>query len=398
MTSDFPLQASVTAAFADDFNLAESAPDLPTITKALNDDLLLVEAWADRKNLVIAPSKSSVTLFTPDPAQYKFHPQVFYKGTLLPLNQKPKNLGCNLDPQLIYSNHTSIQAPRASGREQIMKAVCGSTWGQDKETLLTTYKGLVRPLIEYAVAIWQPNVSPTSILRLQRVQNSALRTATGCHMRTSIDHLHAECKILKVDQHIDLLASQFLANALTPDHPSHGVVTLPLGPRSKKHTLYSKNIAAVSPYLRDGIIPPSNYKKVVSSLHTAAVSAALRASAPNKLLGVHPPDINPEEETLSRPHRCVLTQLRADECHRLKSYMHAIGKSTDDLCPECGLTSQSVSHLFECPSFPTVLTIRDLWSHPWDSAVFISSLPSFVGHLPPVVPLPPLPIPPEPPP
>jgi hypothetical protein len=92
-----------------------------------------------------------MTLFTPDPAQYNFHPQVFYKGTLLPLNQKPKNLGCNLDPQFIFSNHTSIQAPRASGR--LMKAVSGSFWGQDKETLLTTYKGLVRPLLEYVVAI-----------------------------------------------------------------------------------------------------------------------------------------------------------------------------------------------------------------------------------------------------
>jgi hypothetical protein len=82
--------------------LAESTPDLPSITSALNDDLLLVEAWADSKNLVIAPSKFSVTLFTPDPNQYNFHPQVFYKGTLLPLNQKPKNLGCNLDPQFIF--------------------------------------------------------------------------------------------------------------------------------------------------------------------------------------------------------------------------------------------------------------------------------------------------------
>jgi hypothetical protein len=77
------------------------------------------------------------------------------------------------------------------------------------------------------------------------------------------------------------------------------VVTLPPGPRTKKHMLYSRNIEAVRPHLRDGIIQSTRYKKVVSSLHTSAVSAALRASAPNKLLGRHPPDINPEEETTS---------------------------------------------------------------------------------------------------
>jgi hypothetical protein len=80
---------------------------------------------ADKKNLTIAPNKSSVTLFTPDPPQFKYHPQVFYKGCLLPLNKNLKNLGINFEPQLIYSIHSGIQAPRASGRKQIMKAVYG---------------------------------------------------------------------------------------------------------------------------------------------------------------------------------------------------------------------------------------------------------------------------------
>jgi hypothetical protein len=95
------------------------------------------------------------------------------QGTL-PLNKKPKNLGSNLNPQLIFSYHTSIQAPRASGREQIMKAVSGSSWGQDKEAFLATYKGLVRPLLEYVVAIWQPNVSqpPSSVFSVFRTRPS----------------------------------------------------------------------------------------------------------------------------------------------------------------------------------------------------------------------------------
>jgi hypothetical protein len=94
-----------------------------------------------------------------------------------------------------------------------MEALSGTSFGQNKETLLTTYNRFGCPLIEYGVFIWQPNISPTSNLKLQQTKNLALRIATGAHQRASIDHLHAETKVLKVDQNINLLASQFLANA-----------------------------------------------------------------------------------------------------------------------------------------------------------------------------------------
>jgi hypothetical protein len=51
-----------------------------------------IESWANSKDLSIAPNKSSITLFTPDPAQGKFHPQVLYKGNVIPLNKCPKIL------------------------------------------------------------------------------------------------------------------------------------------------------------------------------------------------------------------------------------------------------------------------------------------------------------------
>jgi hypothetical protein len=85
-----------------------------------------------------------------------------------------------------------------------------------------------------------------------------------------------------------------------------------------------------------------NYKKVISGLHTTAVSKALCASTPNKVLGEYPPRINPEEETLAHAHPCALTQLHSGECHHLRTYLHAndaIDKADDNLCPEYGSAS-----------------------------------------------------------
>jgi hypothetical protein len=106
-TSDFPLPLSKASLFADDFFMSESSPSVLLLTNALNDDLKLVEKWADEKNLTIAPHKSSVVLFTPDPHQTKTHPQVFYKGDLIPLDKKPKWLGNVVDTRITSSHHAS---------------------------------------------------------------------------------------------------------------------------------------------------------------------------------------------------------------------------------------------------------------------------------------------------
>ena len=48
----------------------------------------------------------------------------------------------------------------------------------------------MRPALEYASSIWSPIASSTSINKLQVMQNSALRTATGCIQDTNLQHLH----------------------------------------------------------------------------------------------------------------------------------------------------------------------------------------------------------------
>jgi hypothetical protein len=64
--------------------------------------------------------------------------------------------------------------------------------------------------------------SPSSISKLQTIQNSALRIATGSLQMASASHQHSEAEVLP---HLSLLCSQYLASALRPHHPSHPIVT-----------------------------------------------------------------------------------------------------------------------------------------------------------------------------
>ena len=114
----------------------------------------------------------------------KTHPKILIDNSQLPLVQCPKILGVHMDTSLSFNKHISHVAERVSSRNKILKALAGISWGQQKETLLMTYKAVGRSIINYR--------------NIQYTQNEALRISTGCHKISSVDHLHAEANVLNV--------------------------------------------------------------------------------------------------------------------------------------------------------------------------------------------------------
>ena len=175
--------------------------------------------WAEQQRLHISLPKSSVTLFTSDTRQSNLHPPVTLYGTPLPLNRTPRILGITFDTHLTFKAHIQSIISRATLRLNILKALSGTTWGQQKETLIISYKSIIRSLFTYCAPIWFPNASPTSLNRIQSIQNAALRTATGNVKMASIGHLHAETQVLPVEPHLSLLCS--------PLHKTHPTIPVP---------------------------------------------------------------------------------------------------------------------------------------------------------------------------
>ena len=78
-------------------------------------------AWTNHNHLTLNPDKTTCTLFTPDPAEYKRNLDV--NNTALPMTIHPKVMGLTLDPKLIYSTqihnisvqrHTPLQMIKAA--------------------------------------------------------------------------------------------------------------------------------------------------------------------------------------------------------------------------------------------------------------------------------------------
>ena len=388
--STYPQSDVLTTSYADDFTDSSTSSDFSAAASSLSAHAQRVGGWAEERGLAISAPKSNVTLFTPHRLQSHAHPSVTLNGCELPLERTPRILGITLDPHFTFTPHITSLVARASPRLNILKALAGTTWGQQKETIIITFKALIRSLFTYAPAIWFPNASPSNIKALQTIQNSALRIATGCVKMSSISHLHAETKVLPVKEHLSLLCSQELAKSLQPSHPSFNTVTSPSGPRNMKQTLQSKFLPTVAPYLVDGSLPPQNYRSTIKSLHTEAVAAALAAADPNPLLQARPP-IAEEEISLPRHYRTTLAQLRSGCCSSLAAYRVRIGRTEDPLCTSCGVEPQTVPHLFSCPALPTSLEPSDLWERPGLISDFLSRLPFF--NLPPLTRPPPEPPP-----
>ena len=128
----------------------------------------------------------------------------------MPLNQTPKILGVTLNPLFTFTAHVKATAAKASSRLQILKALAGTNWEQDKETLLMTYGALIKTIIIYAAPICFPHASQSSVDRFQVIQNKALRVASGTVLLTDITHLHTEYEVLPIGRHLSMLVKQFL--------------------------------------------------------------------------------------------------------------------------------------------------------------------------------------------
>ena len=324
----------------------------------------------------ISVQKTPLTLSTSQNQQGRLHPLVPVGGEQLPLDRNPKILGVTFDPHFHFHRHVEAIEERAKQRLSLLKALTGTSWGQQKETLIATYKALIDSLFSYAAPIWYPNASKTSVNKLQTIQNSALRVATGCLMMSPIDHLHVEAEILTVKEHLDMLCSQALATYLQRGHPSFSVVSADSGPRNKKQTLQRRFNSAVAPYMNhDGTI--ADAASVGSSLHTSAVSDSIQARGINRVLGAPAPPVHEEEQQLPRKTRRILAQLRSGYCSSLNDYRHRVELSGSNICPCCRREEHTVRHIFDCRERPTDLRPEDLWLRPVRVAEFLRTLPFF---------------------
>ena len=330
--------------YADDSTVLKSGPTIGPLCTDINGYLDTLNKWFADRNLLISPSKSSATVFSTWGNEKQAVLDIKIDGKAVPRVQNPCILGVTFDPLFNFGTHVKHLKEKVNNRNNILKALAGTSWGKEKETLLTTYKAIGGSLINYAAPVWSPFVSQTNWDTLQPCQNTALRIATGCVKMTDPDHLHAECKQMPVKEHCQMLSKQFLLSTTQPTHPNHSDLhNMPDPKHKKRETLKIRYAADILPLTADGITDPINLKEGLKTLHTTSVRETIANQNHNKVLQEPAPAVNSNEKSLPRRTRTILAQLRSGYSTHLESYLHRINRTghPSDIYPQCGQEPQT---------------------------------------------------------
>ena len=276
---------------------------------------------------------------------------------------------------MTYTKHIDVTTKKARPTINVLKALAGTDWGKDKETLANTYKIYTRPILEYANPAWCPIVSNKQMQRLQTIQNTALRLSTGHTKDTNVQHLHDETYTLPLKVHTKMLASQFREKAMDPTHPLHEATLQPPPPRLKKQTVFNSDYTLKVQRCDRGNpdLTMKDISRNIKTIHTETVRQYLRDRPVNSLLNAPALKIHASEKNLTRKQRRTLAQLRANKSPLLESYLHKLDSMNHPTptCLLCNRHDHDTKHLFTCTELRTALTVEDLWNRPVEVAELV---------------------------
>ncbi|GFX16729.1 uncharacterized protein LOC103524116 [Trichonephila clavipes] len=103
-------------------------------------------------------------------------------------------LGCALDNKLKWTKHAELVVSKARKRLSILKRLTGVKWGCNRDTLNTTYKTYIQPVLNYCNEVL---ISASENIRklLDTFHNQALRMITGGVKTTPVLAMQLLCDL-----------------------------------------------------------------------------------------------------------------------------------------------------------------------------------------------------------
>ncbi|GFV45791.1 probable RNA-directed DNA polymerase from transposon BS [Trichonephila clavipes] len=142
--------------YADNIDVWHSH-DITESEKALNTTLKAIAAWAVNLKLTINADKTNYCIFSTNRRhQSSFNANIKIQNSQIKKVNLPTYLGVTLDPELRFSKHIEQTANKALGKLNILRKLCGTSWGSRPQILNSTFCTVIRPVLEYATPIWTP--------------------------------------------------------------------------------------------------------------------------------------------------------------------------------------------------------------------------------------------------
>lgn len=211
------------ACYADDVAVWHTHPDIQLSQRILNQCMEGFESWSQELKITVNPDKTNFCIFSTDRKNRgNFNLTINLFGSVIQRTKYPTYLGITLDDELRFSQHLEQISNRALKRLNILKRLCGASWGSRPATLLNAYTSLVRPVLEYAAPIWAP-ASSSSKGKIDTVQYRASKIIIGAVSSTNNCKAESECGLTPLENRRKLATIKFTnkIRSVTDSHISN---------------------------------------------------------------------------------------------------------------------------------------------------------------------------------
>ena len=196
--------------FADDINFYSSHTELQSLTDILTNNFQSLKAWLLSINMEISLSKTRFLLYPPNYGSIPpFTVTLTLDSDILYNVPSAKYLGLTWDYKLDWGYHIQNLIEKGIKLLKIMRAISAHSWGGHPSTLLSIYKGLIRPSIEWGSFLYTQGQKKL-LRKLDVIQNNALRMVSGCFKTTPLNVIHHICGIEPLHARRNISAVKFL--------------------------------------------------------------------------------------------------------------------------------------------------------------------------------------------
>lgn len=203
--------------YADDLIIAGSNPNPLTTIREINNLLISLSDRFKDIGLSFSPEKCNAICFK-NPRQQNPVDPIIIDGHPLPWLTEIRHLGVIFNHNLNWKSQIEHMCGKAARGINIMRFLCRTWWGASPYTLLTLYKAIVRPHLEYGSQVLG-KCSKSLYSQLDKLQYQAIRIALGYMKSTPINILLSDSGEIPLNERRLYLALRTVAKVASYDNP-----------------------------------------------------------------------------------------------------------------------------------------------------------------------------------
>lgn len=207
-TSDIPRMADTKLAlFADDTALFTAHEDIFIAQNRIQNNLEELISWTNQWRIKINPEKCQAKIFTL--RRPRTPPTLKINCSPIQWNIGPiKYLGVHFDKRLTWKPHILALVNKAMGKMSKLYPIINRKSSLKIECQLMIFKSIILPTLTYACPVWG-NAAPSSIEKLQTVQNKCLRKIIQAPWFIPNSQIHGELRMDLIKDHISTISKCF---------------------------------------------------------------------------------------------------------------------------------------------------------------------------------------------